>query len=83
MIPLKMNRTISRVRALILACFFLLTGSCLAQTSPRIVHVFVALADNQHQGIVPVPAALGNGRDPQRNLYWGAAYGVLRALDKK
>jgi hypothetical protein len=38
--------------------------------------VFVALADNQHQGIVPVPPALGNGNDPQRNLYWGAAYGV-------
>jgi hypothetical protein len=36
----------------------------------------VALADNQHQGIIPVPPALGNGRDPQRNLYWGAAYGV-------
>jgi hypothetical protein len=42
----------------------------------RIVHVFVALADNQHQGIVPVPARLGNGDDPERNLYWGSAYGV-------
>ena len=40
------------------------------------MHVFVALADNAHQGIVPVPAALGNGTDPQRNLYWGAAFGV-------
>jgi len=47
-----------------------------AESSPRVVHVFVALADNQHQGIIPVPPALGNGRDPQRNLYWGAAYGV-------
>ena len=46
------------------------------QAAPRTVHVFVALADNQNQGIVPVPAALGNGRDPQRNLYWGAAYGL-------
>jgi hypothetical protein len=53
-----------------------LAGSCLAQTSPRVIHVFVALADNQHQGIVPVPAVLGNGRDPARNLYWGAAFGV-------
>jgi hypothetical protein len=43
---------------------------------PRTVHVFVALADNQHQGIVPVPARLGNGDDPERNLYWGSAYGV-------
>jgi hypothetical protein len=42
----------------------------------RVVHVFVALCDNEHQGIVPVPAALGNGRDPARNLYWGAQYGV-------
>jgi len=25
---------------------------------------------------VPVPAALGNGDDPGRNLYWGAAFGV-------
>src|SRR5215475_3490268 len=43
---------------------------------PRTVHVFVALADNQHQGIIPVPAKLGNGSDPVHNLYWGAAAGV-------
>jgi hypothetical protein len=42
----------------------------------RAVHVFVALADNQHQGIVPVPAKLGNGEDAANNLYWGSAYGV-------
>ena len=47
-----------------------------AQEPARVVHVFVALADNAHQGIVPVPAALGNGDDAGRNLYWGAAYGV-------
>jgi hypothetical protein len=41
----------------------------------RTVHVFVALADNQHQGIVPVPAKLGNGEDAEHNLYWGSAYG--------
>jgi hypothetical protein len=55
---------------------FLIACSAVGQASPRVVHVFVALADNQHQGIVPVPAVLGNGSDPQRNLYWGAAYGV-------
>jgi hypothetical protein len=38
--------------------------------------VFVALADNQNQGIVPVPPRLGNGLDPVHNLYWGAAAGV-------
>jgi hypothetical protein len=47
-----------------------------AQAAPRVVHVFVALADNAHQGIIPVPALLGNGDDPGRNLYWGAAFGV-------
>jgi len=34
------------------------------------------VADNQHQGIVPGPARLGNGLDPVHNLYWGAAAGV-------
>lgn len=50
--------------------------SVAAQAKTRTVHVFVALADNEHQGIIPVPPALGNGEDPNRNLYWGAAYGV-------
>ncbi|MGO9640224.1 MAG: hypothetical protein ACLP1Y_02825, partial [Candidatus Acidiferrales bacterium] len=36
----------------------------------------MALADNQNQGIIPVPPKLGNGEDPDHNLYWGAAYGV-------
>jgi len=28
----------------------------------KVVHVFVALCDNAHQGIVKVPTALGNGQ---------------------
>jgi hypothetical protein len=51
-----------------------------ARRDRRVVHVFVALCDNAHQGIVPVPAALGNGQDPQTNLYWGAQYGVQTFL---
>jgi len=47
-----------------------------AQTPVRVVHIFVSLADNQHQGIVPVPARLGDGDAPASNLYWGAAFGV-------
>lgn len=47
-----------------------------AQTQARTIHVFVALADNKNQGIVPVAAILGNGEDPLHNLYWGSAYGV-------
>jgi len=47
-----------------------------AQPPARVVHVFVALADNQYQGIEPVPARLGDGDAPASNLYWGAAFGV-------
>ena len=44
--------------------------------SAKVIHVLVALCDNVNQGIVPVPAHLGNGEDTIKNLYWGAAYGV-------
>lgn len=65
-----------RAVLLIGAFFFCIPGLVCGQTKPRVIHVFVALADNQHQGIVPVPAALGNGDDPAHNLYWGAAFGL-------
>ncbi|WP_369998486.1 hypothetical protein [Winogradskyella sp.] len=42
----------------------------------KTIHIFVALCDNENQGIVPVPSKLGNGKDPKNNLYWGALYGV-------
>lgn len=45
-------------------------------TTTRTIHVFVALCDNQYQGIIPVPDKLGNGRNPKNNLYWGAGYGI-------
>lgn len=41
----------------------------------RRVHVFVALADNEHQGIAKVPAKIGNGDDADANLYWGTTDG--------
>ena len=50
---------------------------------PIVVHVVVALCDNRHQGIAPVSAKLGNGRDPGNNLYWGAMYGVRTFLSRK
>ena len=53
-----------------------LTASWTQESTLRTVHLFVALADNQHQGIVPVAAILGNGEDAPHNLYWGSAYGV-------
>jgi len=47
-----------------------------AVNSVPVIHVFVALADNVNQGIVPVSASLGNGDNAATNLYWGAAFGV-------
>jgi len=49
---------------------------------PLVAHVIVALADNEHQGIVPIPTTLGNGDRPQSNLYWGAMYGVRGFLKR-
>jgi len=42
----------------------------------KTIHIFVALCDNKYQGIVPVPAKIGNGQDPHNNLYWGCGYGI-------
>ena len=47
-----------------------------AVNSIPVIHVFVALADNVNQGIVPVSASLGNGDNAATNLYWGAAFGI-------
>ncbi len=42
----------------------------------KVIHVMVALCDNKYQGIVPVPKKIGNGQDPDNNLYWGCGYGI-------
>lgn len=64
---------------ILLACL----ANCIALFSQRVVHVVVALCDNVNQGIVKVPAAIGNGQDPGRNLYWGAGCGVRHWFTKK
>lgn len=51
-------------------------------TATKTIHVFVALCDNKYQGIVPVPKTIGNGQDPDNNLYWGCANGI-RSYFKK
>jgi hypothetical protein len=48
----------------------------------KTLHIYVALCDNKYQGIVPVPAGIGNGQDPNTNLYWGCGYGI-RSYFKK
>jgi len=52
------------------------------RNSVSVIHVFVALCDNVNQGIVPVSPSLGNGDDPARNLYWGAAFGIKTFFTK-
>lgn len=54
-----------------------------AAGKPVVAHVIVALCDNPHQGIVPVPRAIGNGQDLRSNLYWGAGYGVRSYFSRK
>ncbi len=60
----------------------LITTVAFAQEKVKTIHVFVALCDNENQGIVPVPKRLGDGQDPDNNLYWGALYGT-RTFFKK
>lgn len=47
-----------------------------------VVHVFVPLCDNEHQGIVPVSKTLGDGFSTKTNLYWGALYGIKTHFKK-
>lgn len=67
----------------ILIILLVLSGLLKTTGQPRTIHVLVALCDNQYQGIVPVPASLGNGQDPNSNLYWGAAYGIRSYFKNK
>jgi hypothetical protein len=45
---------------------------------PLVAHVLVPLCDNEHQGIVPTSASIGNGMDPDHNLYWMTSKGMKR-----
>lgn len=54
----------------------LLSFTLKSYSQTKTIHVYVALCDNQFQGIVPVPERIGNGKQPNSNLYWGAGYGV-------
>ena len=47
-----------------------------------VVHVYVPLCDNEHQGIIPTTPSLGNGMSLKSNLYW-ATSGGTKAFFKK
>jgi len=61
----------SEIRNILLLLFACGWTAATAWAAPAEIHVFVALADNATQGIVPVPAKIGDGNDAAHNLYWG------------
>ena len=58
----------------------LLALTLAAAAEPVRIHVFIALADNKSQGILPVPAAIGDGDDAGKNLYWGCSEALKPVL---
>lgn len=70
-----------RKRIFFLISFFLFSFFLFAQ-QVQTIHVMVALCDNKYQGIVKVPKGIGNGQDPDNNLYWGCGYGVRTYFKK-
>lgn len=54
-----------------------------ATNQPLVVHVFVPLCDNEHQGIVPTTESLGNGFSLRSNLYWATSTGMKRYFKEK
>lgn len=67
--------------------YYLISSLCLIVSrgvfaGDRTISVYVALADNEYQGIVPVPKAIGDGDDPENNLYWGTTDGLKGCFDK-
>ena len=53
------------MKTMLLAILLSAAAVVSAEQAPRVVHVFVALADNENQGIVPVSPRLGNGEDAE------------------
>jgi hypothetical protein len=63
------------MKTVLLLTLLSIASPVLVQAAPKQVRVFVALCDNKSQGIVPVGAKIGNGDDPDANLYWGCSDG--------
>lgn len=64
------------MRRLFLLGLLLLQCTSPLQAQNKKIMVFVALCDNASQGIVPVPAKIGDGNVPAQNLYWGCSDGL-------
>lgn len=69
------------LRRIFTLCLLLMPLGCVKHAAtvevvPCEIRVFVALCDNATQGIAPVGAKIGNGDDPEGNLYWGCSDGL-------
>jgi len=53
-----------------------------AAAEQKVVHLFVALCDNETQGIAPVGRTIGDGDKPDANLYWGCSDGAQKIFTK-
>jgi hypothetical protein len=73
MIPV-LNKIITIAKYCWLSVLLFLSADVRAED--KVIHVLVALCDNDHQGIVKVSRDIGNGDDPASNLYWGCSGGV-------
>lgn len=60
----------------------LLIALILPLAAQRQVEAFVCLCDNEHQAIAKVGKAIGNGLDPDGNLYWGCSDGLATYFKK-
>ena len=66
-----------------LAQWYARTAAELASDHPLVITQYVALCDNEHQNIAPVSKRLGDGDNPDTNLYWGAAFGYRTFFKKQ
>jgi hypothetical protein len=79
----KLRTIVVFIRIAVITGFYLLSSSGIqAKEETKVIHVLVALCDNDHQGIVKVPKAIGNGDDAKSNLYWGCSGGVKDVFSK-
>lgn len=52
------------------------------QQEPLVIHIFIPLCDNIHQGIVPTTQSLGDGQSIRSNLYWATSSGTKKFFQK-
>lgn len=55
----------------------------ISSKKPLVVHAYIPLCDNIHQGIVPTTPTLGDGMNLKTNLYWATSGGTKAYFKKR